>query len=187
MNFNHNLKVNVKQKITSNLIVMFLAIFLVSYFAIYLAIQDINKLRSEIISEKIEIEKRVNREQNLSNLAVKLKKIELNSEQIDNIFIAKDNELDFIKTLEDIATYNNVMQNINLLPDKTNVKGISKTVVNIIIEGTYENVLNYLRDIESLPHYINVNYLSLGNVQGNKNGEVENSVKLTISAETFWK
>jgi Tfp pilus assembly protein PilO len=185
MNFNFLSNLDIKQKIATTIVVLVGVVFLSLYFFVFNTIQDINELRNEIISEKIEIEKKINREKNLSNLSIKLKKIESQSNKIENIFLMKNNELEFIKTIEDIAAYNNVSQNINLLPGKDEKK-IHKTIVNLNLEGNYENILNYIIDLESLTQYINITNLNIS-AQDNKEPEEDSRIILNISAETFWK
>ena len=93
--------------------------------------------------------------------------------------------MEFIKTIENIASNNNVTQNINLLPGKDEKK-VNKTIINLRVEGSYEDILNYIKDLELLKQYINIINLNIS-AQDNKEPEEENTVILNISAETFWK
>ncbi len=185
MNFKFLANLGIKQKIAVSIVVLIAVLFVGLYFFIFNTIQDIKDLRNEIISEKIEVEKKINREKNLSNLSIKLKKIESQSNKIENIFLKKNNELEFIKTIENIASNNNVTQNINLLPGKDEKK-VNKTIINLRVEGSYEDILNYIKDLELLKQYINIINLNIS-AQDNKEPEEENTVILNISAETFWK
>lgn len=185
MNFEKN---NLKHKISTNTIIFIIAFLVIFYFAIFTAIQDINLLRASVISDKIETEKKLNREQSMSTLAVKLKKIESDLNKLDNIFIDKNNQLAFITTLENIANYNKVAQNINLSPvTATTNQRIAKSIITINAKGKYLDIVNYLQDIESLNYYVNITSINITLVSPTDGQTKQDLVNLNLSADTYWK
>ena len=188
MNFSKLKKGNINQKIATNTVVLIMVFLAIFYFGIYSTISKINIQREEIIAEKIETEKRINREQNMGNLMMKLKKIENDLEKIDNVFIDKNKELEFITTLEKVASYNNVAQGINLLPVDEENKDLPKSIVNINAKGKYIDIINYMQDIQSLDYYVNISMMNLARAPKSQNEENKNDeVSLNLNAEIYWK
>ena len=187
MNFSQIKKINLKQKLATNTVIFVVSFSAIFYFAIYMASQSINDLRAQVIAGKIEVEKRINREENMSNLAIKLKKIEGELEKVNGVFIDKNEKLEFITTLENIANYNNINQNINLLPVDNAIATITKSLININARGEYIDAVNYLRDIESLSYHINISTIGFSRIADDASGEEKSIVSLNFTADTYWK
>lgn len=187
MNFNKLKNINIVQKITTNTVILLVLFGVVLYFGIFITLSAIENTRVEIIAEKIETEKRVNREQNMSSLISKLKKIENDLVKIDNVFIDKNSELEFITTLESVANYNNVTQGINLLPIDETVKENPKSIVNIVAKGKYIDIINYMQDIESLNYYVNISMINISRVTKAQAEENNDEVSLNLNADVYWK
>lgn len=187
MNFNKLKNINIVQKITTNTVILLIVFGVILYFGIFVTLSTIKNLRAEIITEKIETEKRVNREQNMSGLMSKLKKIEKDLEKIDNVFIDKNSELEFITTLESVANYNNVTQGINLLPIDETIKENPKSIVNIVAKGKYIDIINYMQDIESLNYYVNISMINISRVAKAQAEENNDEVSLNLNADVYWK
>lgn len=187
MNFSKLKNINIAQKITTNTIILLVIFAVIFYFGIFITISQIKNLQQEIITEKIETEKRLNREQNMGSLMTKLKKIENDLEKIDNVFVDKNNELGFITTLENVASYNNITQGINLLPiDETSIEN-PKSIVNIVAKGKYIDIINYIQDIESLNYYVNISMINISRAAKTQDENNNEEVSLNLNADVYWK
>lgn len=209
MNLNNQKNYSVKQKIT-NTISLFVVFFgSMLYLAIMPSISAINDFDKKIINEKIDREKKYQIENNAISLNKKISEIEPSIKTLEEVFINKNRELEFITVLEGVANKNNVEQKINLISppgEDKSARGAKKTSdsdkissgnsqavpVTIMLIGNYKNILNYLSELQSLKYYINIDGLDF--VSDGADGSLpdDNSnrnriMTLNISAKTYWK
>lgn len=185
---------NFKQKIVYITIASLALFLLIMYMIILPTVEDIKTLRADIIDQKIDLEKKLSKEKNISILIDKLETIEPQIDKLKSIYINKNRELEFITTLEGIADLHKVSQKIVLSPDNaTKEMNYQKIPLSINTEGTYQNLIGYLKELESVGYYINILTLKITNSGGassrNQRGETNrnNNLILQISADTFWK
>jgi len=179
MNFNNFKKITIKQKIVLFFFIFLLAALTITYTVLIPTIKAIIKEKESIIMQKIELEKKILREKNMVKLSEKLKIIKPQIETIENTFINKNRELEFITTLEGIALRNDVIQKLNLNIDKNFEKNYIKIPLNINVQGTYDNLIDYIVDLENYKYYININSIQFSFTQDN--------YSLSISADSYWK
>ncbi|MBU4216908.1 type 4a pilus biogenesis protein PilO [Candidatus Parcubacteria bacterium] len=208
MNLNNQKHYSAKQKIT-NIIFLFIVFFgALLYFAIIPSIAAINDLEVKIINEKINSEKKYQIENNAISLNKKIGEIEPSVKTLEEVFINKNRELEFITVLESVANKNNVEQKISLTSPASEDKTVKATKNNsankesgnnnlfvpmtITLSGNYKNVVNYLSELQSLKYYINIDGLDF--VSGSSNGSLPNDnssrnqiITLNIVAKTYWK
>ncbi len=187
-----------KQQSFIKLIIYITAILILLFLFIKPSINEIKKTHNNILNEKIKIQKNIDREKNMSKLSEEVKEIEPRMEKFSQIFINQNRELEFITQLEKLAKDNNVKQNLNLQQSKktTSQNTYSETPINIDVQGSMNNALNYLQELERLNYYININNLKLSTktISGFKSSfEEDNSpnkkevVILNIKALSYWK
>lgn len=185
MNLNSFKKIDLKKKITSGTAFFLIICASGAYFGIWKTSINIKKHRSEIIVEKIEIEKKITQEQNKSETISQIKKIEPELDKLGKIFITAENQLEFITALEETADRNKIAQNINLLPNNDAQSSPRKTLINISAQGSYVDLLRYLSDLESLDYYVNINTLNANKLSADKTAST--TIALNLGAETYWK
>ncbi len=192
MNLNGFKNLALKRKIIVNAILFLLVVGALTYFIVMPTIKDIKKMRQEIEAQKIDLEKKYLKGQNLKKLSGDLKKIEPEIERLDRVFINQNRALEFITTLEEKATRNNISQKINLA-NPQNMKEnqlYKKMPLQISTEGEFLNQLNYLINLETLDYYINIKSLELSAAQSRPAGSEGNAggnMSVLISADTYWK
>jgi len=203
MNLNSEKKYSLKQKI-SNAIFLFVGFFAtLMYFAIMPSVAAINDLDEKIISAKIDMEKKYQLKNNTLVLNKKISEIASGVKDLDDVFINKNRELEFITVLESMANKNNVEQRINLSsPAKESSSKTSKNDVSvpgnisvpiaITLTGNYKNIINYISEINSLKYYINIDGLDFVSGSSNSSLPDDNSrrnkiITLSITAKTYWK
>lgn len=208
MNLNNQKHYSINQKIT-NLALLF-AVFLgtLIYFAIMPSVAEIKNLENQIINEKINNEKKYQTENNIIVLNKKINELEVGIRSLDEVFINKNREIEFITVLENIANKNNVIQKITLTSptenqqaktakkskatDKESSSSDSSSPLMITLTGNYKNIVNYLVEINSLSYYVNIEGLNFSrelsaNSPLNDNSNRGQIITLNMTAKTYWK
>jgi len=190
-----------KRKAIFSLSAYILITFCIYFFVITKTINDIKEIRGDIVSKKIDIEKNITQERNMSELSAEIKKIEPQMEKFSQIFINNNRELEFITQLENIAAKHNITQKLSLNPLNTNEEKDDtyyfEVPISIEASGLFENLTEYIKELESLTYYINIKNISIipGGTPNLSMGLLDNSsasqnsknVNLSLSATTYWK
>jgi len=185
MNLNSLQEANYKQKSLFLISIFVFISFILFYLLIKPTIGDVKKIRLEILAQKIEIAKNINKEKNKSELGAKLKKIEPELEQFNKIFVNKNRDLEFITTLEGVADKNNLKQVITLNTDLfDSKKSYSIIPVTLNTTGEFENITQYLGALESLTYYMRIKSFSLGK---SESSDSENLINLNLTIDTYWR
>ncbi|MFA4940986.1 MAG: hypothetical protein WC582_00075 [Patescibacteria group bacterium] len=184
-------KLDLRKKIILSAISFLIFIFIVIYFIIFPSIRDIKNIRDEIETQRVDLERRYIKGQSLRNLSEKLKKAEEKIQILDQVFINKEDGLEFVTTLEGVANKNNVSQKINLLPAVASDNGYSQLVpLQLFPQGNFNQLLNYLIGLETLNYYINIKSLDFSSSsKAPAPGEEKSfgNVGLFITADTYWR
>lgn len=196
---NRNKTNSQKNKIIGNIFVYLLIIFSIIYFIIIPTTKDIKEIRDVIISQKIEKERVLNREKNISNLSIKIKKIEPMIEKLDNVFIDESKRREFISTLENIAQKSNVT-NTSISPQNNKeTTGIYETIpLTISATGKFDDIMKYLKELEKINYYINIqsfditttnNYIQnqKNSIMPDLNKSLDPDLTIKINADTYWE
>jgi Tfp pilus assembly protein PilO len=191
-------KFNLKNKIVASLVGLILVIFSLLYFIVIPTIRDIKTMSNEIEGQRIDLEKKYIKGQSLRQLTENLKKIESKLDMLDQIFINKNRELEFITTLENQANKNWVSQKINLsAPQEAENQNFQKTDLQLFTKGSFLGQLQYLLDLEYLSYYINVKLLELSAAGAGEQTKTDsqeispspgetNNINMYINADTYW-
>lgn len=202
MSDNKYLKFDLKNKITASLAGFLIIILSLIYFIVLPTVKEIKAMSSAIEAQREDLEKKYIKGQSLRQLTENLKEIEPKLELLDQIFINKNRELEFITSLENKADNNQINQKINLSPPQaTKSQGFQKIGLQLSAAGKFIKQLRYLMDLESLNYYINIKSLELSSSgsgqtapnikhsgQGTLAAENEsNNINLSVVADTYWK
>ncbi len=199
MTFELSKKTSHKNQLLINLALFIVFIVLINNFLLLPTIKDIKKLRVDIANAKIETNKALEKDRNIDNQVDKLKTIESQIEKLDKVFISRGRELEFITTLEGIAYKNNIEQTMNLkdVPD-LNTDNFASISVLIKAKGNFNDVMNYLKNLESMAYCVNINDLSINKTsstggasfsldQGVAATNNKNTIIINITADTYFK
>lgn len=187
-------RINNKQKIFYHILISTIAGLILVYLVILPVVDDIKLLRAEIINQKIDLEKKLSQEKNMSKLSDKVEKIEPRLESLNEIFIDINRQLEFITTLEGTADRHNVSQKIAFDPSSgTRELNYIKAPLNITAQGSFNDLINYLVEIEKINYYINITSANFtaqniraSNQQPGDSG-INTPVSLSLTALTYWK
>lgn len=111
--------------------------------------------------------------------------------KIESIFLQKKNTINFINTLENIAQQNNCEITLDL-QEPNSESDANNFNAKINIECEFNNIINFISDLERENFYVNYNSISLSrNSQQNINNNFSNESNQIISADldvqTFWQ
>ncbi len=180
-----------RKKIILIFITFIFIIVLLSYFVMLPSINSIKELRAETIAQRLDLEKKVTRERNMGKLNEKIKTIEPQMEKFKQIFISLDRKLEFITTMEGLASNNNVAQQIdfNFESEDNNSDTYKKVPLHLTVQGDFSNIMKYLTELESINYYINILALTINSSQPSISREQTptSNISLNISAVTYWQ
>lgn len=198
MDGNKYLKNDLKNKITASLIGFFVVISALIYFILWPTVKEIKAMGNGIKAEREDLEKKYIKGQSLKQLTENLKKIEPQLKLLDQIFINKNRELEFITSLENEANKSQVSQKINLsAPQPEKNQNFKKTSLELNTKGNFIKQLKYLSSLEHLSYYINVKLLELSPASGDEQtktgnqglpaaAEETNNLNMYLDADTYW-
>ncbi len=112
--------------------------------------------------------------------------------ELASYFIEKSKLLEFISTIEDIAQENKVNEQISIseFPDNTN--DLFEHPISLAPTGSYNNIIQYLADLEQLDFYLNFDQLSISrsNVAAEDNSDSttsDNIIKASLTGTSYWR
>ncbi|MDP2708669.1 MAG: hypothetical protein Q8O93_01280 [bacterium] len=192
------LKFNLKNKIVASSVGFLLTILFLIFFIVAPTIKDIRAMGDEIEAQRLDLENKYIKGQSLKQLSENLKKIEPRLNLLDQVFINKNRELEFITSLESQANKNNIDQKINLSPPQiAENQNFQKTVLQLFTKSSFTRQLRYLTNLESLNYYINIKQLELSPAaeagpprsidrDGPPLPADSSNINMYISADTYW-
>lgn len=189
------IKFSFKRRILINLIFLLSIVMSIVYFIIIPTIDNIKETSQRINEQKLDLETRYLGGQRLKKLNEILKTIEPQINILDKIFISQNRELEFITTLEEVAYRNNITQKINLGEIQNSNNPTYKTMpIQLTAQGKFDDQINYLKDLESLNYYINIDSIKLSRVSARSAKQeeaepmqAEQNINIAIQGLTFWK
>ena len=187
---NNIVKINLKNKIII-IIIGFLTLFsLILFFIVIPTIHDILDMGQIIEEQRIDLEKKYIKGQNLRQLTANLNKINLQLSKLEQIFISENRELEFITTLEGVANKNSTNQKINLgVQEDMPGYDYKKMTLQLFLQGNFVNIMNYLIGLESLEYYVNVKNIELTMGSSKQTSDTPQGavINMFLLTETFWK
>ena len=176
-------KFSLRKKIIINLFASLAVILALLFFIILPTIKKINQIGYEIEAQRVELEKKFIKAQNLKQLSKNLNEIKFELAKLDQVFINKDNELEFITALEKIAAANKIDQKINFGNED---KIYKKIPIQLLTQGNFADQLNYSLNLESMNCYINIKSLEISAVKI-IDSNAKGLIQMNILADTYWR
>lgn len=180
------------KKITINILISLVMLLGAIFIFILPAINKLEAAKKTIEEQKISFEKIYIQGQNLRKTSENIKTVEPGLQDLQKIFVKKEEALNFITSLEKIAEKNNIKQKIGNLnyPTSTDKKSTFDIVpIQITLSGNFKSLIKYLSDLEKLDYYVSVKNLEiLGNGVINVTGitDQEAIVDMQINANIYW-
>ncbi|MDD5039794.1 MAG: type 4a pilus biogenesis protein PilO [Patescibacteria group bacterium] len=134
----------------------------IGFFQLY---SKITSLNSQIYDQRVELaifqEQRINIEKTKQDY----NKIEKDINKVTSMFIDRKNIYQLIDTLETIASRHSIIQSINLPTEATQIQ-TNLLPLQISAQGTWQNLLSYLADLEHQDQYFVITSIKFSEVTG---------------------
>ncbi len=173
------------------MVIGFLTLFLlIVFFIVIPTIHDILDMGQKIEEQRIDLEKKYIKGQNLRQLTNNLNKINSQLSKLEQIFISENRELEFITTIEGVASKNSIDQRINLgIQEDMAEYNYKKMALQLFLQGNFIDITNYLLGLESLEYYLNIKSIELTSnlVKQEIDASSNTIINTFLSVETFWK
>lgn len=188
-----------KTKFFFTIIIILSSILTIVVFAIWPNISRIKKLNHAIYEQRVRLEKLYVQGQLLRTTREELERVTPQLEILNNLFILKDGELEFITALEKIASQNKLEQKIelNLSQEKELEANYKAIPIRLVLKGDFLNTLKYLAEIERMDFYLNLGSLHLESlIKISSRDQIspkkilsssEEQIQTLISAEGYWQ
>ena len=163
---------------------------------------DIVDLRKNIFKQREELEKIYLRGQLLKKMQIQLKDIEEDIPSVESAVLPVEKRLYLITALENISSENKLKQEISMDDFPENISKITALPINVKLNGTFNDFLKYIIDVERMDFYINWQTISIGSGIGTKRtirrgpnlapsapeSITENkSIQITLSGQVYWR
>lgn len=186
-------RLNSKDKIYLSISATFFILLFLSGFLVIPSVKEIIRIKHDIDWQRQDLEDKYAKGQNLKSLSKNLKLISPKAKSLDQAFLRKGHEVEFITALENIAAENNIKMTIGLGENKKSAdKKYEVSTITIDGSGRYADLVDFLYDIEAAQFYVNIDNIEESSGSGtlindDSRGHTENSINLKITARTFWK
>lgn len=145
-----------KNKLLINLGFIVLGLLAIVFFIVYPAMKEIINTSQAIKEERIKLERKQALGLNLQKTQQELTEIKDQFIQLNQIFIKKGEELNFVALLEGLADKNQITFNLESDFVGNKIDGnIEETQIKINLGGDFSNFLNFLQATEKLIYYYN--------------------------------
>ncbi|PIR66708.1 MAG: hypothetical protein COU51_02405 [Parcubacteria group bacterium CG10_big_fil_rev_8_21_14_0_10_36_14] len=159
------------------------------FFIIQPTIADIKNFNDRIQIERVSLENKYTSRRNIKNIIADVSEIKEQLTDIeDKMIIKSGEEVGFIRSLENIASLNNLVQKISLRPtDEQEINLATKYNITINLAGDYIDTLKYLRDMEASDFYIIIYGVNITSNKNNKtNAASSGNVKTNLYGYVYF-
>ena len=187
MIFNKLSKLKMKSKIFYLCIVLIVITATLLLFIIIPNINEIRLIKEDIITQKKNYEIKKIQNENIDTIIEKVNYVDSKMDDLDSIFIKKNNELEFITLLENLALKNNISQKIDFTPSENITNEVEKIPVKLNVSGSYNSFLSYLSNLETARYYISIENISITGKPSNTEQNSSSVIQANITANTYWQ
>lgn len=178
---------------------IFLWIILIFTIVIIFIFPNINKISAaanKINTTLAKLENLEKTNQNKQEMEKNYQLIKNNYPTLEQLVPKAGEELNFITSLEEIASRNNVQQKMNLLPQEegdTKTRGFNILPFQLTLDGNLYNIFNYLNDLENNNYYLNIDKIKIDkNFSPTKTFIEEpvinpNNVHVILTGNSYWQ
>lgn len=156
-------------------------------FIIMPVITDILRTNQIIAKERRELEERYEKGLSLRALRNQLAQVDEGLKKIAILILGKENQLEFVTTLEQIASKHHVAYELSLNNFETNLNTAKQDVVPVLLtislEGEYSRLLSAIHDYEQTPFLLRVTNLDMQTSSDGANTDL----KAVLQLESYWR
>lgn len=143
----------------------------------------LQSIRSDFLKHRQELASLNNKRSNLFELKKEYEKISIHTEEISNVFLSKDKTSAFINLLEKTGARLNVNVDVTALSEIQS-SGVDGNFLNfnITLTGSYNNLINFIAQLENIPFLIALQKIEILNMPQDKNSKSENNYSEYLKA-----
>jgi len=93
-----------------------------------------------------------------------LEKVKPQLEKINQIFVLKDQPLDFVKMLEDLARKTDNLYLINLVTPAEETKKADTLSFQIQLDGSFVNLMHFVKYLENMKYYTEIDSMQINQI-----------------------
>ncbi|MBI4457805.1 type 4a pilus biogenesis protein PilO [Candidatus Uhrbacteria bacterium] len=176
-----------RHKIFTTIGILGAAALIILGVIVYPSAKAIDDLAKGISAQKLTIEERYLRLQQIRSSLKGLGDARQKTAALAGLAVHEGRELDFINALEAAAAEAGVEQDINL--ETANQKDLSKwereIPLTLKVSGPYPSLLRYLSELERLPYMVNVRSLQLETATESRTSNPRGIVDMRIQAMVY--
>lgn len=190
-----------KDKEIIYIVILLIVTLAVVFIFIIPNMKKISLIAKEVTASENRLEELQKSGQNKTEALKNYSLIKENLPTLNTLIPKQGEELSFITDLEEMASQNNLIQEINItINEEAQTEAVSPVKENIslpfqlILDGNFYNVLNFLRDLEMSKYYLNIEAVHMSQkVSGYKTyfeGEMlpdtPNDVHVILTGISYW-
>lgn len=157
-----------KHYINAGFSIVFLAVVLAGTYFSY---KKISVIRSETAVKEAEWQEEEGRRAEIKNLERSVKNLAKEKAELDSHFVSKDDPVDFLNSLETMASGVGATAEVSTVGDDSNNSGL---VINLNATGSFDSIFRFLTLIENSFYMMEVQNLTLNS------GSVDVKTKLPV-------
>ncbi|MFH1780648.1 MAG: type 4a pilus biogenesis protein PilO [Candidatus Nealsonbacteria bacterium] len=173
----------IQNKNTSLIVSAVLIIFLIGCFIRPLFL-SIKKNSAALIIQKATLAEREKKNENFKEFQSTYETYRLNLDKIDQLFIDREEPIEFIEFLEKEAGRNKLSIDLTPLSLRAVAEDVWPSInFQVAAAGSFQNFLKFLDKIESSPHLIVLSDFSLNKPAKDTNGDIVVSFQMKVYAQ----
>ncbi|MFH1291677.1 MAG: hypothetical protein ABIH87_00555 [bacterium] len=151
---------NSSHKIFFSVSLLSLLAIVIIGFVIVPAVVNIKQTTNETYKLRVGVEKKYNDSLKSRLTKKKIEDIKQNSIDFSTYLFKSTHGLKLIQLLETMASNNQVNQKINLTT-LDNIKAQGQVKINLTISGDFQDILNYIHELEASDYFLNIENIRL--------------------------
>lgn len=160
-----------KQIILKSIIYLIVCILFFAFISLP-QIQRICLLSAQISEKKTRLSSLIQKKENLKDLKSKEDKINVTLISLSDFLIKKEEALNFVIKLEEIAAKTGISQTLNIeneekikekAKEENAYESLSSLNAQLFIEGEFKNIIAFILFLENLKNYTDINSLNITN------------------------
>lgn len=157
------------------------AVFVLIFFVFLPNVNKIKIIEQTITDKKLEFQRKADRLMQVPKVVLNLNEMEPRVNKIADNLIKKDEEINFITTLENLANEHGVVARMSI-GEKKQAGKFQKAPMQIFTQGEYYGLLEYLRSLEAIKYYSNIT-----SIEFSTTGSGDGLINLTVGLDTYWQ
>lgn len=155
-------KNHLTKKILGTLLILSIS-FAITFAIIIPTVKYIQEIKNQIDKTRQQSSDEYEKVRALKKSLVEINNIKKEMPKLEKSFVKKEDSLSLIQELEDLAISQKITQNLTLSPQSTE----NNFIFTFALSGSFENLLQYLHELESREYYIMIENLNWNKIDDN--------------------